>query len=231
MAFADWAGLRPMTELEFEKAARGTDIPAVVNEFAWGSTSATATGITEISPDSDENGGETISNASANHNRTGLGFTSGDGRTSGPAQGQMGALRAGIFARSTSSRVSSGAGYYGNMELSGNLAEPAVTIGRPEGRNFLGTHGDGRLSTLSGYEGNATNPDWPGIDSTDASRGVTGTVGAGYRGGDFRSSTSLPLQTSSRTNAAKDPDSQGYNQRYDATQNVFFGGRLGRTAP
>ena len=35
--FADWAGLRPYTELEYEKAARGP-MPAVANEFAWGTT-------------------------------------------------------------------------------------------------------------------------------------------------------------------------------------------------
>ncbi|MFN4256268.1 MAG: SUMF1/EgtB/PvdO family nonheme iron enzyme [Saprospiraceae bacterium] len=35
-AFADWAGLRPMTELEFEKAARGPAQP-VPHEYPWGS--------------------------------------------------------------------------------------------------------------------------------------------------------------------------------------------------
>ena len=35
MAYADWAGLRPMTELEFEKACRGPLTP-VAGEFAWG---------------------------------------------------------------------------------------------------------------------------------------------------------------------------------------------------
>ncbi|GAB5399550.1 MAG: hypothetical protein Aureis2KO_11350 [Aureisphaera sp.] len=34
-AFADWAGLRPMTELEFTKAARGTSEP-IAHEFPWG---------------------------------------------------------------------------------------------------------------------------------------------------------------------------------------------------
>ena len=37
IAFADWAGLRPMTELEFEKAARGTS-PAIGHEFPWGTS-------------------------------------------------------------------------------------------------------------------------------------------------------------------------------------------------
>lgn len=34
-AYLDWAGLRPMTELEFEKACRGPRKP-VANEYAWG---------------------------------------------------------------------------------------------------------------------------------------------------------------------------------------------------
>ena len=37
MAFADWAGLRPMTELEYTKAARGTAIP-INQEFPWNTT-------------------------------------------------------------------------------------------------------------------------------------------------------------------------------------------------
>ncbi len=40
VAYIDWAGLRPMTELEFEKACRGT-IAAVPNEYAWGATAYT----------------------------------------------------------------------------------------------------------------------------------------------------------------------------------------------
>ena len=35
MAYADWAGLRPMTEFEFTKAARGPSTPGA-NEFPWG---------------------------------------------------------------------------------------------------------------------------------------------------------------------------------------------------
>lgn len=38
MAYADWAGLRPLTELEFTKAARGSDKP-VKHEFPWGTDS------------------------------------------------------------------------------------------------------------------------------------------------------------------------------------------------
>ena len=35
IAFADWAGLRPMTELEFTKAARGPS-PPIAHEYPWG---------------------------------------------------------------------------------------------------------------------------------------------------------------------------------------------------
>lgn len=38
-AFADWAGLRPMTELEFEKACRGPVRPVMPNSFPWGTNS------------------------------------------------------------------------------------------------------------------------------------------------------------------------------------------------
>ena len=41
MAFADWAGLRPMTELEFTKACRGPERPKP-NEFPWGTNSKSA---------------------------------------------------------------------------------------------------------------------------------------------------------------------------------------------
>ncbi|MGQ0643049.1 MAG: SUMF1/EgtB/PvdO family nonheme iron enzyme [Gemmatimonadaceae bacterium] len=40
VAFADWAGLRPMTELEFTKAARGPADP-VAADYPWGSNSNT----------------------------------------------------------------------------------------------------------------------------------------------------------------------------------------------
>ncbi len=230
-AFADWAGLRPMTELEYEKAARGKDISAVADEFAWGNTTYDVAAVGDITPaNSDENGTEVLLNSNSNLNRNSLGWASGDGRAGGPADNQKGPLRSGIFAANESNRTSSGAGYYGNLELSGNLAEPVVTIGRPQGRQFLGTHGDGQLSAASGYEGNATNTDWPGINSNIA-YGVNGTVGIGYRGGDYASGSIRHFQTSNRTFAAKDPDSSGFYQRYDATYGVMTGGRLVRTAP
>src|SRR5262249_10316729 len=49
-AFLDWAALRPPTELEFEKACRGTNI-AVTNEYAWGSTTYTDANSITVSPE------------------------------------------------------------------------------------------------------------------------------------------------------------------------------------
>lgn len=231
LAYADWAALRPVTELEYEKAVRGIDITPIADELAWGKTTYNQAEATEIFPDSDENGEEQIFDGSANLNRNSLGWSSGDGRAGGSAEGQAGPLRAGIFAESSTNRTSSGAGFYGVLEMSGNLSEMVVTVGNVKGRAFLGTHGDGVLSNVSSYEGNATNSDWPGINPTDAARGVTGSEGSGYRGGNFNSSNVRHFQVSNRTNAAKDADGAGYLQRYDNSFGVFGGGRLGRTAP
>lgn len=231
LAYADWAGLRPMTELEFEKAARGVDILPLANEYAWGKDTYNDALANEIYPDADEDGQEKIFDGGANLNRNSLSWSSGDGRAVGQAQGQKGPLRVGIFAEETTNRTTSGAGFYGNMELSGNLNEMVVTVGRNQGRQYLGSHGDGQLTSLLGFEGNATNTDWPGIDQTDTSRGVTATAGCGYRGGDFQSSNARSFQISTRTHAASDPDSEGYQQRYDSSFGVYQGGRLARTAP
>jgi formylglycine-generating enzyme required for sulfatase activity len=189
-AYLDWAGLRPMTELEFERAARGP-YRAVSGEFAWGGTFAsvqTATGIT--------NGGTASEGASSAAN---LVFSNG---VSGP-------LRVGAMAKGDSTRVASGAGYYGCVDLSGNLSEHTVTIGNSSGRSFdKRYHGNGLLT--SGGAPNVST--WP-----------TG-AGVGSRGGDFASSSQYS-RISTRHFAASGTG---------ATQNVRFntsGGRGVRTAP
>jgi len=227
-AYAEWAALRPITELEYEKAARGADTAAIPGEFVWGTTALSVPNPGDITPNTDENGAETLGDA-ANINTGALAWSSGDGRSGGIAAGQAGPLRVGIFAassaNSTNPRVSSGAGFYGNMELSGNLAEPVVTVGRPEGLIFQGTDGTGIL-TATGF---ATNIDWPGIDANN-SNGVDSTLGIGYRGGDFQSPNSIIYATSARPYAVRDPDSQNCLERYDLSCGVFQGGRLGRNA-
>lgn len=137
LAYAAWAGLRPMTELEFEKACRGPLAP-VSGEFAWGTTVSTnVTGFVGV----DGSGTETANPATANCVIAG-----------GPGY----PVRVGIFATATSGRQSAGASYWGIMELSGNLWKRCVTIGSVSGRNFAGTLGSGVLDA----NGNASITDW-----------------------------------------------------------------------
>jgi formylglycine-generating enzyme required for sulfatase activity len=175
-AFADWAALRPMTELEFEKACRGT-LTAVTNEYAWGTT--TITGATGISNSGANN--EVASNAGANS------VFNNNASVQGP-------LRVGSFATASSTREQAGASYYGIMDLSGNLWERTVSVGNATGRNFTAPiHGNGLL-TNDGFCDIST---WPGF-VTDK---VTGATGAGFRGGVWNA-TSFSLRASDRHGAS-----------------------------
>jgi len=197
-SFLDWAALRPMTELEYEKVARGPMVPNP-GEYVWGNQNINAA--TTISGTT-EDGTETITaptNANVNYGNTT--FTGGDS-----AQGAgftQGPLRGGIFAAATgATRVSSGASFYGAMDLDGNLKERVVTIGNAMGLAFTGTEGNGVLNTTTGYEGNATIAGWPGLDQTTPANGVDGALGSGFRGGSWADSANL-LRTSDRTEAAR----------------------------
>ncbi|MCG3175080.1 MAG: hypothetical protein MOGMAGMI_00002 [Candidatus Omnitrophica bacterium] len=206
-AFADWAALRPMSELEFEKVCRGPLYP-VAGEFAWGTTSSTVA--TTIS--GTENGTETISTSNANVVFNNTNFSGGDTGT--------GPVRAGIFATaSTVTRAQTGGSYYGVMEMSGNLWERVVTLGNATGRGFAGTHGDGILTNIASYYGNATNTDWPGINATQ-SRGVTDATGSGLKGGGYVHTDTQLLEVSDRTSAAAPDDNR----------EAYYGGRCVRTA-
>jgi len=142
-AYLDWSGLRPITELEYEKTARGTRA-AVADAFAWGNTTAVAaTGLT--SAGSDE---EVPSNGSANVNF-------------GSAAGVSGPMRVGSFASPGISRIASGAGFPGISDLSGNVWERCVSVGNATGRNFDGSHGNGLLTPA----GDANVSSWPGTNA------------------------------------------------------------------
>jgi len=139
-AFAAWAGLRPMTELEFEKACRGPLKP-VPNEYAWGTDKIAGMGA--------ENGTYTLVNVGRADETVTWTGDNGPDATRGNAPtlkttGKIGGpLRVGIFATPDSDRVRAGASYWGIMELSGNLLERTVTVGDAAGRAYEGNHGDG----------------------------------------------------------------------------------------
>ena len=162
-AYADWSGLRPMSELEYEKACRGTRTPAV-DEGAWGNAFAF-------------NSAYTVSNnGQPNEHFTNMGTGTGNvlyaqTRPGGISQPR----RCGIFAASATNptRQETGGTYYGVMEMSGNVWEMTVNTSIVNGRNFTGNHGNG----IIGSTGNSTVGGWPAI--TGGNEGV----GIGVRGG------------------------------------------------
>ncbi|MEN0006479.1 MAG: SUMF1/EgtB/PvdO family nonheme iron enzyme, partial [Bacteroidota bacterium] len=191
-AYADWAGLRHMTELEFEKACRGPK-PAVYREYVWG--------VNEIAIKSNMVFSTKImmSNGALAVAENGLIQTDGNVHASmfsyfniddvckpgapfydpdcdgcrgfSGGDGGRGPVRMGIFGvNSNGDRIAAGATYYGLMEMGGNLQEPVVTVGHPSGRKFQGTHGNGVLSA----NGQATNADWQPIDGDYAFAGRGG---------------------------------------------------------
>lgn len=157
-AFADWSALRPMTELEYEKAARGPLDP-VRDEFAWGSSSIE--GVRELVHAGTAQEAPALVSANA-HQR---------GRGSDPNTASIirGPIRVGSFAAPGLSRRDAGAGFYGALDLTGNVEEHTISVLTGEGRAFMGTHGDGMLDT----DGLADVESWPG----------TSSVAHGLRGG------------------------------------------------
>lgn len=177
-ALADWASMRPMSELEFEKLARGTAYP-VPNEFVWGKTDINTT---FFSTSNFGHANEVVS--------SGLSSTRGNA-TCVPCiwqSSEYGPLRAGVFATANSDRVSAGASFYGALEMTGNVSEALVTIANATGRGFTHMHGDGEVSS-SGF---ANVSSWPGADSSGVN---TSYIGAIYRGSHANNNACLPIST------------------------------------
>jgi hypothetical protein len=125
LSYADWAGLRPITETEFEKACRGANITPVPYEYAWGSTvikritSVFNFGLANESVDTPVDANSTFP---SNLNRVGL------------------------FARPAgASRELSGATYYGVLNMSDNGYE--ITIDVKSFATFNNLNGDGFLNS------------------------------------------------------------------------------------
>lgn len=192
-AFADWAALRPITELEFEKASRGPAYPEP-GEFPWGSSNIWTSRYILHSPESPQ---ERVDNPGTGSGNASYVETMGSARCPSCI---VGPLNTGAFATADADREERGASYYGVLELGGNLAERTVTVGNSSGRRFDGTHGDGHLNA----QGRAAGPEvatWPGSTATGDLSQVTGAVGTGFRGGSW-ASPSGELHTSTRVLAS-----------------------------
>ena len=188
-AFLDWAALRPMTELEFEKICRGP-LARVANEYVWGSTN-----LQNVSNASVSNF-YTVTEASSTVANGLCNYYAGASSVGAP-------MRSGFAATGSSGRESSGATYFGVMEMAANLLEMTVTTGNATGVAFTGTLGDGTLTTI----GDANASTWPTSSAT----------GTGNRGG-CCALGSLYCKTSDRTVGAN-------GAAYNTVRNYYNGGR------
>ncbi|MEJ0031575.1 MAG: hypothetical protein WDO15_14900 [Bacteroidota bacterium] len=211
MAYLDWSGLRVMTETELEKCGRGT-LPAVLNEYAWGSTGLYATSYAPA-----------INSGAGSELPTSPSATLGNSNYSSTSGGIGGPMRVGLFATSSSSRVVAGAGYYGIMEITGNVWEIVVGTGNASGRSYTGVHGNGALTTT----GFADVDFWPGSNgnagltaNTTPNAGSTSFAGMMFRGGSFQEASWL------RISDRQYPGWTGLSGR-----DPRMGGRGVRTAP
>lgn len=179
-AWDDWAGLRPMTELEFEKAARGSGSP-VNGEYSWGDDNLITDGGILYKGTEREVPVSGTARVCASHL---------ENLDAGP-------MRCGCFATASSDRLKAGASYWGVLDLSGQNHERPVGIMasqfEPTLSLFRGTHGDGVLSEA----GNHTNSDWPDPDTEH---------GVGFRGGDWANPAAGFCPVSQRKFAVYDPN-------------------------
>jgi hypothetical protein len=156
-AYIDWAGLRPMSELEYEKACRGPLKP-VKDEYAWGSA--------ELPCPHEE-----CKNTQVICAKLDCPWIL-DPTVMPPVpmpQAICGAV----------GRVKSGATYWGIAAMSGHLRERAVTVGHKDGRVFTGRCGDGEVTD----DALANVPGWPGPMATWEEGQRYPTTGVGFRGG------------------------------------------------
>jgi formylglycine-generating enzyme required for sulfatase activity len=182
-AFLDWAALRPMTEMEFEKSCRGK-LPAIPAENAAGTDSAYGNQPGNIAYPLINSGtaNEAVSSYTGSVLYANITYNS-------TSPGGNSPTRVGIHATANSTRISAGAGYYGALDLSGNIEEFTVTTCNAAGRSYTGKNGDGQLNAA----GHADEDFWPGINGNSTATvanavyggttGVTGQGGVITRGG------------------------------------------------
>jgi formylglycine-generating enzyme required for sulfatase activity len=154
-----------MTELEYEKAGRG-NLPPTMGEYAWGNSMAYQP---NYAP-SDEGSGVELPAYGYNVAVGYLADYTSSPSNQGGSNPLTGPQRVGSCAYQTTSRAQAGAGYYGVMDLTGNVEEEVVWLGDIASRTtYTGTHGNGLLDAT----GKVTNSDWLAITSF------------GLRGGSF----------------------------------------------
>ncbi len=195
LAYLDWSALRPMTELEYEKACRGTANP-VSGEFAWGSS--VITDANSLANDGTATEASTTS------------ITLGGGVANFNASSILGPIRCGFAAKVSSSRKESGAGYYGIMEMSGNVWEQTIGLRGSSAVGFDGEVGDGQLSIVPnpGYADQST---WP--QRTLSTSSTSGATARSFKGGSW----------ADQTGRLRISDRQSINGQDGRRQNTYGG--------
>lgn len=155
LAYADWCGLRPLSEMEFEKMGRRPFPEAALwNEYAWNS-GLDFVASTKLDPLTKGTKSEKPIDGNVN----------AEGKIGGP-------IRCGAYAAMGGRQVASGGSFWGLMELSGNLAElyyNANTEGRVFCANEERHHGNGKL--LDGGATDVSASFWPVHEQAFALRG------------------------------------------------------------
>lgn len=129
LAYLDWSCLRPMTELEFEKAGRGHK-RVIRGEYAWAFKGGYPIPASNSFIDPAK-ATEVAANPEVNYLETGK---------------APWVMRVGAFAKDSTTRYEAGCSYYGVMNMSDNLWDRCVNVSTPQGRAFVPNHGDGYLS-------------------------------------------------------------------------------------
>ncbi|MBX3102453.1 MAG: SUMF1/EgtB/PvdO family nonheme iron enzyme [Bacteroidetes bacterium] len=206
VAYLDWAALRPMTELEYEKACKGTTgAPYVDGAYAWGTTLFSELYEVRLT----ENGTDTVITAPINLNVPPNAHINWNyeccaanpynyycqcvqgghyGRNAANTLSNLGGgpVGCGIFARDhTLTRVQTGATYWGIMEMTGNVNEMVVSVYGNASDNvanttisaYTGLWGNGVVNNSTGL---ADVANWP-LDLRN------GRCGFGVRGGSWYS--------------------------------------------
>jgi len=222
LSYMDWAALRPMTELEYEKACRGNDIVhgplyPIPQEYAWGNTSINAATTPVAATSAWTSGTHVVNPSNATETPGSTTFTTwwcnyGYSGTGGNVL--RGPIRAGFFASknpfpATDPRRNAGASYYGIMELTGNLAKLVISTAvrnsnatyvlNVKPSSYFGQHGDGELDANGRF--NQTNWTYPKIgaqlvDTATADGGMNPML----KGGHYRTTAATHMAVSHRPN-------------------------------
>jgi formylglycine-generating enzyme required for sulfatase activity len=141
LSYLDWAGLRPMTNFEFEKISRGP-LSRVGNEYIWGTLNITQAQSTSLNNPGMASETSTVS---------------GNGLSAYNSVAGNGPLRVGFSATGTTTRETSGSSYYGVMNLGGNVWEMVAGGSNTLNYGYKLTYadlGDGELTTAGTYNTN-----------------------------------------------------------------------------